>query len=262
MSSSASGKYPRPRRASHPFEPTTKTQVRAFLGLAGYYLCFIPNFSSLASPLTDLTRKGTAGKRTLGSRRGGGLPTGEDGAHLRALLRAPDFSCPFLVANRCVRHRVGGCPLTGTGGRGTPGGLHQPKAVPLRKQRYAAVEKEALAVKWAVLELRYYYSSAVKFTLITDMPFTVDGPGEGHQREGDEVVPGAPGFPLRCATRAGTANANADGLSGSGQLSQVCQEYSPQPQLPRPPRGPRSTLGGGWWRMSRALITLTFNLCI
>ncbi|KAI2644823.1 Transposon Ty3-I Gag-Pol polyprotein [Labeo rohita] len=38
--------------------PTTKTQVRAFLGLAGYYRCFIPNFSTLASPLTDLTRKG------------------------------------------------------------------------------------------------------------------------------------------------------------------------------------------------------------
>ncbi len=39
-------------------QPTTKTQVRAFLGLAGYYRCFIPNFSSLASPLADLTRKG------------------------------------------------------------------------------------------------------------------------------------------------------------------------------------------------------------
>ncbi len=38
--------------------PSTKTQVRAFLGLAGYYHCFIPNFSSLAAPLTDLTRKG------------------------------------------------------------------------------------------------------------------------------------------------------------------------------------------------------------
>ncbi len=38
--------------------PTTKTQVRAFLGLAGYYRCFIPNFSSLAASLTDLTRKG------------------------------------------------------------------------------------------------------------------------------------------------------------------------------------------------------------
>ncbi len=38
--------------------PETKTQVRAFLGLAGYYRCFIPNFSSLVASLTDLTRKG------------------------------------------------------------------------------------------------------------------------------------------------------------------------------------------------------------
>ncbi|KAI2645011.1 Transposon Ty3-I Gag-Pol polyprotein [Labeo rohita] len=38
--------------------PQTKSQVRAFLGLAGYYRCFIPNFSSLAAPLTDMTRKG------------------------------------------------------------------------------------------------------------------------------------------------------------------------------------------------------------
>ncbi len=38
--------------------PETKTQIRAFLRLAGYYRCFIPNFSSLAASLTDLTRKG------------------------------------------------------------------------------------------------------------------------------------------------------------------------------------------------------------
>ncbi len=38
--------------------PASKTQVRAFLGLAGYYRCFILNFSSIASPLSDLTKKG------------------------------------------------------------------------------------------------------------------------------------------------------------------------------------------------------------
>lgn len=34
----------------------TKTQVKSFLGLAGYYSRFIPNFAARASPLTDLTR--------------------------------------------------------------------------------------------------------------------------------------------------------------------------------------------------------------
>ena len=37
--------------------PLTKKQVKAFLGLVGYYQRFIPNFATLASPLNDLTRK-------------------------------------------------------------------------------------------------------------------------------------------------------------------------------------------------------------
>ena len=37
--------------------PTTATEIRSFLGLAGYYRRFIQGFSSLAAPLTRLTRK-------------------------------------------------------------------------------------------------------------------------------------------------------------------------------------------------------------
>ena len=37
--------------------PETKKQVRAFLGLTGYYRKFIPNYATVAAPLTDLTRK-------------------------------------------------------------------------------------------------------------------------------------------------------------------------------------------------------------
>jgi len=36
--------------------PTTKKDVRVFLGLVGYYRRFIPQFASIAAPLTDLTR--------------------------------------------------------------------------------------------------------------------------------------------------------------------------------------------------------------
>ena len=35
----------------------TKKQVRAFLGVTGYYQKFIPNFATIAAPLTDLIRK-------------------------------------------------------------------------------------------------------------------------------------------------------------------------------------------------------------
>ena len=39
-------------------QPTTMTEVRSFLGLAGYYRRFIEGFSKIAGPLHGLTRKG------------------------------------------------------------------------------------------------------------------------------------------------------------------------------------------------------------
>ncbi|GBN18709.1 Retrovirus-related Pol polyprotein from transposon 297, partial [Araneus ventricosus] len=36
--------------------PTTKTEIRAFLGLAGYYRQYIPMFSVITAPLTDLLK--------------------------------------------------------------------------------------------------------------------------------------------------------------------------------------------------------------
>ena len=39
--------------------PTSITEIRSFLGLAGYYRRFSKRFSQLALPLTKLTRKST-----------------------------------------------------------------------------------------------------------------------------------------------------------------------------------------------------------
>ena len=39
-------------------KPKNALEIRSFLGLADYYRRFVKNFSSLASPLTMLTRKG------------------------------------------------------------------------------------------------------------------------------------------------------------------------------------------------------------
>ena len=38
--------------------PTSVHQIRSFLDLAGYYHRFIPDFSKIAKPMTELLKKG------------------------------------------------------------------------------------------------------------------------------------------------------------------------------------------------------------
>ncbi len=135
--------------------PGTKTQVRAFLGLAGYYRCFIPNFSSLAAPLTDMTRKGQP-EHVVWS------PDAEEAFHgikqaltTEPVLRTPDFGCPFLLQTDTSETGLGAVLSQVQAGEEHPV-LFISRKLTAAEKNYATVEKEALAVKWAVLELRYY----------------------------------------------------------------------------------------------------------
>lgn len=51
-------------------KPTTLRQVRQFLGMASWYRRFVPNFSSVATSLTRLIRKGVHGGHRARPRKG------------------------------------------------------------------------------------------------------------------------------------------------------------------------------------------------
>ncbi|KAL1248862.1 hypothetical protein QQF64_022180 [Cirrhinus molitorella] len=132
----------------------TKSQVRAFLGLAGYYRCFIPNFSSLASPLTDLNRKGQPEKVQWTPETEEAFQRIKTALTSELLLRAPDFSCPFLLQMDASDTGLGAVLSQVQEGEEHPVIYISRKLTPAERN-YATVE-EALAIKWAVLELKYY----------------------------------------------------------------------------------------------------------
>ena len=78
-------------------QPRTKKQVRVFLGLAGYYRKFIPNFATVAAPLTDLTRKMAPEKVTWTPSCGRAFRLLKKALCDSPVLRSPDFYHEFLL---------------------------------------------------------------------------------------------------------------------------------------------------------------------
>lgn len=74
--------------------PSTKKQVLAFLGLAGYYQCFILGFFSLACPLTDLTKKSQPDKVQWNAAAERAFRKLQTALISAAVLYVPDFFLP------------------------------------------------------------------------------------------------------------------------------------------------------------------------
>ncbi len=183
------------------FRPTTKTLVRAFLGLADYYRCFIPNFSSIASPLTD--QEEAARDTDLHAGSGDCFQIPETSINVVTDFTCTRFRLSLHTPDRCFRHRVRGSLVPGT-----PCDLHQPA-----ESKYAAVEKEARAIKWAVLELRYYFLGH-SFTLITDhAPLQWMARAKDTNMRVTRWFLALQDFHFKVQHRAEASNVNADGLS-------------------------------------------------
>lgn len=146
--------------------PTTKKRVRSFLGLLGWYRRFIPNFSSRAAVLTDLTRKDQPQKVLWTSECQQAFKDLKDCLCQGPLLQSPNFDLPFTVQTDALGVGLGAVLLQGEGEYCRPVQYISRKLFP-RETKYSTIEKEALAIKWALDTLRYYLIGK-EFTLETD----------------------------------------------------------------------------------------------
>lgn len=135
--------------------PVTKTQVRSFLGLAGFYRRYIPNFSTIACPLTDLTRKDqpTVVRWTDACQKA--FHTLKRSLASGVVTKLPDLSRPFTLRTDASDRGVGAVLLQ------DHDDIKYPVAFASRKlskaeQAYSVTEKECLALVWALSKFEQY----------------------------------------------------------------------------------------------------------
>ncbi|KAJ9517295.1 hypothetical protein QJQ45_009191 [Haematococcus lacustris] len=138
----------------------------AFLGLANYFRRFIPNFSAIAAPLTNLTSKEAAAKYNWAVFAGAELAAFnalKEALCSAPVLALPDFTKAFVVCTDAS--------LLGTGGvlmqEGRPIAYTSKKLSPA-ETRYTTGEQVLLAIFRAVREWRCYLDGAVDVTIETD----------------------------------------------------------------------------------------------
>ena len=139
--------------------PKVKKQVKSFLGLIGYYRDYIPNFSDLAVPLTDLTRKG-------GEKQDEAFKKLKQILTQDPVLHMPDFGKPFIVQTDASDRGIGASLMQEHEGQKFPVAFGS-KNLLERERAYSVIEKECLALVWAVRRFQKYLYGK-EFILETD----------------------------------------------------------------------------------------------
>ncbi|KAG1956974.1 gag-pol fusion protein [Pimephales promelas] len=146
--------------------PETKTQIRSFLGMAGWYRRFVPNFSARVAPLTDLTRKNCPNQICWTEEAMEAFQDIKAAVCEEPVLYCPNFEEPFVLQTDASDIGIGAVLLQGGSDNRHPVAYVSRKLYP-REVRYSTVEKECLAVKWALDTFRYYLLGR-EFTIETD----------------------------------------------------------------------------------------------
>ena len=144
--------------------PTTVKGVRSFLGLAGYYRNFIPQFSAIARPLTKLTRKN---ERFIWDD-----DTQQAFEYLKKklteapILGYPDVNRPYSLYTDASDYSVGGI-LTQDTPEGEKVICYVSHQLTTSRMHYPVIEKECFAIIYCLTKLRQYLLGA-DVTVYTD----------------------------------------------------------------------------------------------
>ncbi len=148
--------------------PTSVKDVRAFLGLASYYRRYIPGFSTVAAPLTNLARQGV--DLVWDDACEGSFQTLKAALITAPILTYPTREGHFVLSTDASNVGMGAVleQEQEEGGRVAKKVIaYASKTLSDSQRRYCTTNKELLGVVMAI-ELFKYYLTGRHFTVVTD----------------------------------------------------------------------------------------------
>jgi hypothetical protein len=124
--------------------------------LTGFYRKFIPNYSEIAVPLTDLTEKGQSTRVVWGEPQERAYQTLKNSLDTPPILRLPDQKKYFYL--RCDASDVGVASILLQESEGTlhPVGYASRK-LEQRERNYSTIERECLAIVWSIEKFNMFF---------------------------------------------------------------------------------------------------------
>ena len=148
-------------------QPYTKKKVRSFLGLCGYYRKFIPNFSTIAHPLTELIRKNSSNKVIWNTDCEQAFNQLKEELTKSPVLTIPDWTKEFKIQTDASATGLGFILMQKNNeGIDHPVAYGSRKLLP-REINYSTIEREALAIVTGIKHFRTYVEGT-KFIMETD----------------------------------------------------------------------------------------------
>ena len=143
------------RKVRDASRPTTKKELRSFIGLAGFYCDFVPNFSAIAVPLTDLTKKCQPNQIEWKEAQEAAYRTLKNAVTSKPVLHLPDHDKSYTL--RVDASRVGiGAVLLQEHDNSLFSVGYRSKKLTSAERRYSTIERECLAVIWAIRKFYPY----------------------------------------------------------------------------------------------------------
>jgi hypothetical protein len=144
--------------------PTDKKSLQSFLGCLGYHRKFIANYSTIAKPLTDLTQKNKV--FFWGKEQEDAFNLLKEKLNDHPILIWPDVNKEFFIQTDASGVGIGGVLLQVKEGNKHPVMYISRKLLPC-EQRYSTIERELLAIIWAIQKFALYLYGK-RFYLETD----------------------------------------------------------------------------------------------